>query len=1012
MKAKDSYTVLWKSKDNSRGRGGGVLGPYSETEVQLHHDSEVIKCIKGFGEVEVEGKSKKIEKGEEVFIEPFKWHKIKNKGQENFEYTTSWSNKSLYSTSEIINSSIKQKRPIIYTATPATPNGALHLGHISGPYLKADMLKRLTIESGGDAYFVTGSDEYQSYVELKSKQENIPSNEIITEHSKRIQTILNGFGIFPDAWYEPSTHKNYHQYLNNFFLPLFEKGFIDLVEMDTLECSKCEQSISCGHVKGLCIHCGEESDGNTCESCALPSLTHELINPYCKKCGEKATKVRDVVPVFKIEKVRAELENYWQQTHLPPRLIELISRVKTMGYGPIEIGFRQEWGVSIDHIVQPGFKYYAWAEMAYGYELLYKKITRNTGLNLSEMDIVQCFGFDNGFFQAVLFPAIYLALGKKELLPKGYVCNEFYLLEGKKFSTSRRHAIWGDDFMKTESAELARFHFALTGPEKEATNFTKESFENETSHFFKEKFFKWIDLLEQKTILLADGKIPEAGLWQNYDHQFAGQISILLTKFSLMQDWKNSDFNSYAKEVKRFVELCYEYLKTNLHLLTFSNNTNAMTILSLNWAALNSLKQIILPIMPRLSKSINDSLLPPPKVELGRGFQFSLSGQNVRGLARRLSIILGLSFEKKVNQDSKTWTKEFNFGLTRPEQMVKQGLIKKELASKLAPVKEAFDFRVPKAFFKGMDAGDHTLSNQVVPSLEELDIKEEEMTDPIGDENFTPVEGITHRYPDRVLFKPTYNCAVYCRFCFRKYKVSDSEANPSEETLKKALEYIAKNKKIKEVIFTGGDPLALGDSKLESLLAPISKMNHIELIRFHTRIPTVLPSRVNDKLIKVLKETKKTIWIVAHINAASELTPEAEVAISKFVDAGIPLISQSVLLKGVNATHEGLMKLVQGLIKNRIKPYYLHYPDLAKGTVHFRIPLQTAIDLVAGLRGKVSGYAIPSLIVDIPGGNGKVSLEKNWATYLGDDNWSFESPLTRKKIHVKYPTIKKGKKYA
>ncbi|MBX9704489.1 MAG: KamA family radical SAM protein [Silvanigrellaceae bacterium] len=357
-----------------------------------------------------------------------------------------------------------------------------------------------------------------------------------------------------------------------------------------------------------------------------------------------------------------------------------------------------------------------------------------------------------------------------------------------------------------------------------------------------------------------------------------------------------------------------------------------------------------------------------------------------------------------ISSKETNWAQQLRKGLVTTKQLAEHGFISKDTLDKYDEVKDNFDIRVPQAFVESLKQGNKALLKQVIPTTEELFFLPEELEDPIGDEAWTPVEGITHRHPDRVLFKPTYLCGVYCRFCFRRYKVSNSNFNLSEETVEKAIQYIADHPEIWEVIFTGGDPLTLTDKKLTSLFSHLNKISHVKVIRFHTRIPSVLPERIHENLIKILKNTNKSVWISLHINSADEYSEDCKKAIALLADSGIPLILQTVLLKDVNDSVDDLTRLFRDSIQNKVKPYYLHYPDLAKGTDHFRIPLQHALDIMKQLRRKISGVCMPTFVVDIPGGHGKIPLESFHWVQIDANTWEFESIRERgRKILVRYP---------
>ncbi len=276
------------------------------------------------------------------------------------------------------------------------------------------------------------------------------------------------------------------------------------------------------------------------------------------------------------------------------------------------------------------------------------------------------------------------------------------------------------------------------------------------------------------------------------------------------------------------------------------------------------------------------------------------------------------------------------------------------------------------------------VAKQYVPDIRELKILPGENTDPIGDDMHSPVKGIVHRYPDRVLMKLTHICAVYCRYCFRREMVGkpDSEVlKPKERN--EALEYIRNNKNIWEVILTGGDPLVLSARQLNDTLDELCAIDHVKVIRIHTRVPVADPKRITNELCAVLKR-EKAVYVALHVNHAQELTQKVKTAFRKLLDADCVLLSQSVLLKGVNDDAEILEDLYRELVALRVKPYYLHHPDLAPGTSHFRLSIKRGQEIMKQLLGRVSGLCQPHYMLDIPGGHGKLPIGPSYIEGSGD----------------------------
>jgi lysine 2,3-aminomutase len=263
------------------------------------------------------------------------------------------------------------------------------------------------------------------------------------------------------------------------------------------------------------------------------------------------------------------------------------------------------------------------------------------------------------------------------------------------------------------------------------------------------------------------------------------------------------------------------------------------------------------------------------------------------------------------------------------------------------------------------------LWRQCVPDVRELEGGG--YIDPLAEEQYSPVPAIIHRYPDRVILLASNNCAGYCRFCTRKRKVGSSEHALSFRDLRDGIDYIAADYRIRDVILSGGDPLILPDAVLEDLLVRIRAIPHVEIIRIGSRVPVTLPERITPALCEMLKKYAP-LYLNTHFNHPRELTPDSAVACALLTDHGIILGNQTVLLRGVNDDTATMTELLRGLLKIRVRPYYLHQMDLVEGTAHFRTPLKTGLDIIRALRGPVSGMACPHFVVDLPGGKGKAPL--------------------------------------
>jgi len=273
------------------------------------------------------------------------------------------------------------------------------------------------------------------------------------------------------------------------------------------------------------------------------------------------------------------------------------------------------------------------------------------------------------------------------------------------------------------------------------------------------------------------------------------------------------------------------------------------------------------------------------------------------------------------------------------------------------------------------------LWRQVVPDLQEL-YDTVCIDDPLMEESLSPVANLVHKYPDRALFLVSNQCAVYCRFCTRKRKVGTKSMHISFETINCGIKYIRETLAIKDVLVSGGDPLLLDDSRLEYILASLRAIKHVEIIRIGSRVPCTLPMRVTKKLAALIKRYHP-VYINTHFNHPDEITPEAAEACSRLADAGIPLGSQTVLLKGINDDPIIIKDLLYKLLRIRVKPYYLFQTDMTKGTDHFRVPVEKGLEIMQSLIGHVSGMAVPTFAVDAPGGGGKIPLLPNYIKHMG-----------------------------
>ena len=307
------------------------------------------------------------------------------------------------------------------------------------------------------------------------------------------------------------------------------------------------------------------------------------------------------------------------------------------------------------------------------------------------------------------------------------------------------------------------------------------------------------------------------------------------------------------------------------------------------------------------------------------------------------------------------------------DDLVAAGLVAAASRDAVTAVAQRYAVAVPPALAVLIEHPDDPIGRQFIPDPAELSAAPHECADPIGDAAHSPIKGVVHRYPDRALLTPLLVCPVYCRFCFRREQIGPDGGLLSEAELTAALAWIGNHPAIREVILTGGDPLLLSPRRLGRIVGALAAMAHVDIVRLHSRVPVADPRLVTPALVRELA-TEKALFLVLHANHAREFTPEARAAIRRLQVAAIPMLGQSVLLRGINDSEAALAALFRAMLSARVKPYYLHQLDAAPGTTRFRVPIGEGRRLMAALRGRISGLALPTYVLDIPGGYGKVPI--------------------------------------
>jgi lysine 2,3-aminomutase len=342
--------------------------------------------------------------------------------------------------------------------------------------------------------------------------------------------------------------------------------------------------------------------------------------------------------------------------------------------------------------------------------------------------------------------------------------------------------------------------------------------------------------------------------------------------------------------------------------------------------------------------------------------------------------------------DWQSWTWQLKNRLTNREQLERYLTLTEEEKAGCDFANQKLALAITPYFFNLIDRDDPAcpIRRQVIPRSEEMLVSEEERLDSLGEDGHSPVPGLVHRYPDRVLFLVTDRCAAYCRYCTRSRLVSNAQDYNFHPEYEQGLRYIEAHPEIRDVLLSGGDPLLLSDKKLEHLISRLREIKHVEFIRIGSRIPVFLPQRITPELCEIFRKYGP-VWMSIHVNHPKECTAELKAACERLSFAGVPLGNQSVLLKGVNDDADVMKALVHRLLRMRVRPYYLYQMDLITGGSHFKVDVRKGIEIIRALRGNTTGYAVPQYTIDAPGGGGKVPINPDYVERITDDEIVFRN---------------------
>lgn len=584
-----------------------IVEPGGATTPHNHHEGETFFITRGEGWMQLGDGGKKLKAGDSVYIPAFTEHQLRNLSTSaDLEFISVW-----WEGADAARPRIPARSFI--TVAPPTPNGELHLGHLSGPYVAADVYARYVRLRGGETHFMTGSDDNQSYVPVKAKKLGLTSEETAAMYGDSIESTFHAAGMEIDEYLRPLRTPEYVSFVQTFFVKLYDAGKVELREVDVLLCENCDRQLFEAHVRGKCPHCGAATNAHGCEACGVTNDAIDLGEPHCNHCSSPATRTRAKKFYFPLSQYAERLASWYPRVKMNGRLRAFTQGLLDRGLSDVSASFQADWGIPVPIRGFENQVIYEWLEMAAGYLFMAKKLERRRDWNpfkkSSDHELVQFFGFDNGFFYTSFLPALFMAFENDSALPSAFVTNEFFRLEGLKFSTSRNHAIWAREILEHVPSDVVRFHLAANRPETEQTNFTMAAFE---THVKEELVGRWEALFAELDAYLAEdfaGVSPEAAVQSSRQLAYLNTLSRIAGRLEEHYGTETFSMNGAAKALSEIVSVTTRFL----HEEAFSRKvagrrTDWATAVALALTGVDMLGRSAGPLMPELSEKLRLSL--------------------------------------------------------------------------------------------------------------------------------------------------------------------------------------------------------------------------------------------------------------------------------------------------------------------------------------------------------------------------------------------------------------------
>lgn len=586
----------------------GKVGPGVTSEPHRHDEIEAFVVLSGAGKVRTDLGEIPVEAGDVVLFDPFEAHVLRNDGDEDLNFVdVYWRDGK--AALDAIAQAAAPREPIFVFSAPPTPNGDLHLGHLSGPYFGADVYTRFLRMKGVEAYHLTGSDDYQSYVATRADADQSTPAKVARHYADEIRTTLALLDCEVHSFLPTMGDGAYGEFQTECFRSLLSSTAVDLRQSPALFDALTGHYLYEPDVSGLCPDCGGSAGGNICEECGAPNLCHDLGAARSRHSAEAPVVGSVRRAELALERCYDNIDRHLRASGAPVRILDLFARLRQRGDFSVPVTHPSDWGLPAEGF--PGQVIWVWPEMAFGFLYNIQALARSLGrdwnaaMPSNDWQIVHFFGFDNSFYHALLYPAVYAEVFSHWTPRIRYHVNEFYLLDGQKFSTSRGDAVWGKEVLGPKTVDVVRLHLGLTRPEGERTNFTLDALRRTENDMFQGVWLSWLDGLDQEIKQDFGGRVPDAGDWAPADRAFFARIEIHRAAMERAYSDDGFSVRRAAAQACDFVRDCVIYRQAQDYAAARRlYPARTRTSLALQATAAAILAQTLAPLMPRFATTL------------------------------------------------------------------------------------------------------------------------------------------------------------------------------------------------------------------------------------------------------------------------------------------------------------------------------------------------------------------------------------------------------------------------